>query len=143
MARKTHDDALGVVGAETIIGTGVVVHGNLESESDIIIDATLDGHIKAAGDVAIGINAHINGNITGTNVTVAGTINGNITADGEARIAESGHVKGDITANGIAISSGGVFIGTSHMESGPKLTSDESSDPNEPEKSPTESKPQS
>lgn len=134
MARKAHDDALGVAGAETIIGTGVVVHGNLESQSDITIDGTLDGIVKAEGNVMIGINALIKGDITATNVTVAGNLHGDVYATGEASILESGQVKGNIKSAGLSISPGGVFIGRSIMEQPPSLTADFPEDP-EPEAS--------
>jgi cytoskeletal protein CcmA (bactofilin family) len=126
MARRSHDDALGVVGAETIIGSGVVVHGNVTSEADIIIDGTLDGSIKTSGNLTIGVNAHVKANVEATNVTVAGTLNGNIAASGEAAIAESGHVKGDIHSIGLSIASGGVFSGRSIMEAPPRLGDEDS-----------------
>jgi cytoskeletal protein CcmA (bactofilin family) len=128
MPRKIQDEALGVIGSETVIGAGVVVRGNLSSDSDITIDGNLEGDIKSGGDVTVGINAHITADIAATNVTVAGTVVGNITASGEARIAESGHVKGDIASGGLAINSGGVFIGHSRMEAGPRLTQNTDSD---------------
>jgi cytoskeletal protein CcmA (bactofilin family) len=121
MARKTHDDALGVAGADTVIGTGVVVRGNLSSESDIVVDGLLDGDLKAAGNVTIGINATVTGNVVATNVTVAGQLNGNVTAEGEASIRETGQVKGDIQCLSIAIASGGIFIGRSIMTEPPQL----------------------
>lgn len=121
MARRTHEDALGVTGAETVIGTGVVVQGNLNSEADIIIDGQLTGDIKTEGNVTIGVNAQIHANIQATNVSVAGNLTGNITASGEASIGETGTVKGDIRASGIAITSGGAFIGRSIMKPPPRL----------------------
>jgi cytoskeletal protein CcmA (bactofilin family) len=121
MARKSHDDALGVAGAETVIGTGVVVRGNLASESDITVDGTLDGNIKSGGNVTIGVNANVKGDIEATNATVAGALHGNITVEGEAGILETGQVRGNIKSSGLAIASGGVFIGRSIMEAPPHL----------------------
>ena len=115
MARRTHDDALGVVGAETVIGAGVVVHGDLEGESDVMIDGQLDGNVTTTGDITIGVNAHVKATINGANVTVAGQLTGNIHATGEASIRETGQVNGDITAGGLAISSGGIFVGRSRL----------------------------
>jgi len=128
MARKSHDDALGVAGAETVIGTGVIVVGNLASDSDIAIDGNLDGNIKAGGNVTIGINANVKGDVEGTNVSVAGNLTGNIKADGEASILETGHVKGNIRASGLAITSGGIFNGRSLMEVSSHLAPDDNSD---------------
>ena len=124
MARRTHDDALGVAGAETVIGTGVTVHGNLTSESDIVIDGNLDGQIKTAGNVTLGINAVVKANVQAANVTIAGSLKGNINAEGETTILETGHVDGDIHSIGLAISSGGVFSGRSIMEAPPRLGQD-------------------
>lgn len=124
MARRTHEDALGVTGAETVIGTGVTVHGNLESESDIVIDGTLDGQIKTTGNVTLGINAVVKADIQAANVTIAGSLKGNITAEGETAIRETGHVEGDIRCLGLAISSGGVFSGRIIMEAPPRLNPD-------------------
>jgi cytoskeletal protein CcmA (bactofilin family) len=117
IARKSHTDALGVIGSETIIGTGVVVHGTLTATSDISIDGTLEGSITTTGDLTIGMNAQIKANVSATNVTVAGTLHGDIAADGQASIKETGNVHGDIRSAGLAISPGGIFIGRSVMES--------------------------
>ena len=124
MARKPHEDALGVTGAETVIGTGVTVTGNLTSESDIVINGTLDGKIETIGDVVIGVNAVINANVSGSNITIAGTLKGNILAQGVATIRETGHVSGDIKSSGIAISPGGIFIGRSIMSPPAELSQD-------------------
>jgi cytoskeletal protein CcmA (bactofilin family) len=113
MARR--DDVLGVTGADTVIGAGVTVKGNLTSESDMMIDGIITGDIKAAGNITIGVNAHIKANIQGLNITVAGELEGNIVAEGEATIRETGKVTGDITAAGLAIISGGVFSGRSNL----------------------------
>lgn len=124
MARRSHEDALGVAGAETVIGTGVIVVGNLTSDSDIIIDGNLDGQIKAGGNVTIGINANVKASVEANNIVVAGNLNGDISVTGEASIRETGHVKGNIRASGLAISSGGIFMGRSIMETTSPLISE-------------------
>ena len=121
MARKTHDDAFGAAGAETMIGAGVTVHGNLVSESDVTIDGQLEGDVTATGDVTVGVSARVKGNVHGTNVTVLGHLKGNIVARGEASIRETGQVEGDITSAGIAINSGGIFVCRSKMQTIPSL----------------------
>lgn len=133
MARKAHDDALGVAGAGTIIGTGVVVQGSLESTSDIIIDGTLDGSLKAEGNITIGLNAVVKASVEATNVTIAGNLTGDILASGEASITESGQVKGNIKSSGLSISPGGIFIGRSIMEQPPSLDTNKEDDDASPE----------
>ncbi|HVQ43559.1 MAG TPA: polymer-forming cytoskeletal protein [Candidatus Saccharimonadia bacterium] len=129
MARKSHDDALGVAGGETIIGAGVTVHGTLNSDADITIDGSLDGTITTAGDLTIGVNGRITADVTATNITILGHLKGNITATGEASIRETGQVEGDIVSGGLAISPGGIFVGRSQMQTviplGPEPTKPE------------------
>src|SRR4051812_40402775 len=100
MARR--DDALGVTGAETIIGPGVVIEGNLTGQEDMVIDGTVNGEIRTAGDVTLGVNAEVHAPIQATNITIAGTLHGPITAAGEVTIRETGHMYGDITAAGLS-----------------------------------------
>jgi cytoskeletal protein CcmA (bactofilin family) len=119
MARR--DDVLGVSGAETIIGAGVVAQGSLESEGDIVIDGTFTGNIQARGDVSLGVNAKVKGDINGRSVVVAGTLKGNVVAEGEAAVRETGHLTGDITCLSLGIDHGGVFIGRSKMQAPPTL----------------------
>lgn len=116
MARKVHEDALGVAGAETVIGTGVNVKGNLSSQSDIIVDGHVAGNIHAEGNVTIGVNAQVSGEITGANVTVGGEHRGNITASGETTLLATGQVHGNIATGGLAVNSGAIFIGQCKME---------------------------
>ncbi len=130
MARR--DDVLGVSGAETVIGAGVVVEGTLDSEGDILIDGSFKGAIEARGDVTLGVNAKVNANVTANNVIVVGSLTGNITAEGEAAIRETGHVKGDITCISLDISSGGVFLGRSKMQTAPILERPTEEEPEKP-----------
>jgi len=129
MARRTHDDAFGVAGADTVIGTGVEVHGDLTSESDIIVDGILDGALKAGGNVTLGVNAIVKGNVEATNVSVSGQLHGNVIAVDDLTIRETGQIKGDIKVGGLTVMSGAIFIGRSVMQAAPQL--DRSTKPDE------------
>lgn len=111
---KRHD-VLGVTGADTTIGTGVKLKGNLHSDGDISIDGLLTGDIRANGSITIGVNATVRASVTGMNISVGGNLAGDIVADGEVTIGETAHVVGDITCLGITIASGATFIGRVKM----------------------------
>lgn len=125
MARR--EDVLGVTGADTVIGAGVVVMGNLNSEGDMVVDGEVTGNIKTLGNLTIGVNALINGHISGADVRVSGSLQGNILAEGEASISETGNVLGDISCNAISIGSGAVFRGRIQMQINPTLNLEEQS----------------
>lgn len=114
MAKK--DDILGVSSADTVIGSGVKVKGNLISEGDVVVDGLMSGNIKAGGNITLGVNAHVLGDVIGQNVRVAGTLNGNISASESTSITETGEVAGDIATTILNVESGALFIGTSKMK---------------------------
>ena len=114
MAKKT--DVFSVSSIDTVIGSGVKMRGNLSSEGDIAVDGTLAGNIKSGGQVTIGVNGRIVGNIDSTSVTIGGKVEGNVKALDTVSILESGHLHGDIDASQIEIGLGAVFIGTSKMK---------------------------
>lgn len=114
MARR--EDVLGVTGEDTVIGAGVVVHGDLTSDGDMIIDGELLGNIKIQGNLKIGVNAIINGHVSGANVTVGGALQGNIITEGEAAIIESGNVVGDVVCSTLSVRSGAIFQGRVKMQ---------------------------
>lgn len=119
MARR--EDALGVTGADTMIGAGVVVQGNLVSEGDMVVDGEVNGHIRTVGNLTIGVNAIVHGNVAGDNITVAGALNGSVSADSEASIRETGKVIGDIRCGSLSVGSGAIFQGRVLMRSGQTL----------------------
>lgn len=115
MARKLHDDALGVAGAATVIGAGVTVTGTLDAESDITIDGAMHGDITSLGNLTVGVNANLKSNIKAVEVVIGGNLTGNISASGQVTILATGSVRGNITSGGLAIEQGGIFIGASRQ----------------------------
>jgi cytoskeletal protein CcmA (bactofilin family) len=113
MSKRHLTEALSVAGSDTIIGSGVKVKGSIVTDTDINFDGNLEGDITAQGNISIGVNAHIRGNLSGFNVVIAGQVKGNVNASGEAGVLATGNVKGDIVAASLAIDSGGIFIGQS------------------------------
>ena len=111
MARRTAHVTT-MAASETLIAAGVKIRGNLKSDGDIAIDGALQGDLKATGNITIGVNAVVHGNVSGINVTLGGQVFGNITAEGETIITEAGRLEGDLKTNTLGISAGAVFVGT-------------------------------
>ncbi len=131
MARK-RDEMLGMSPAETIISAGVRIKGNLTSEGDVVIDGSLTGGIKATGNLTIGVNGVIRGDVSGANVKVAGHLDGNVNSEGETDIMETGQVKGNIKTASIQIQTGAIFIGTTTMPQTEAQTPDDRTLPERP-----------
>ena len=64
----------------SIIGRGSTIRGDMKINGFMSIDGDLDGNLETTGNVIVGRNARINGNITAKSVTVSGIVKGNIVA---------------------------------------------------------------
>ena len=119
MAKSHH--LVAMVGSDTTIGTGVEVEGSLNSAGDITVDGHVKGDVTAGGNVTIGVNGEVTGNLKGVNIMIAGHIKGNVVAEGETHLTETCKLIGDITTQLIAIDSGANFLGTIKMQAQPRL----------------------
>lgn len=101
---------------ETIVGESVKLEGNINSQGNISIFGQVVGKIKTVGNVKIGKEAEIKGDIEAGNVFIAGKVEGNITAKEKLEIASSGKIFGDLQTNSLTIAQGALFCGQCQME---------------------------
>ncbi|HEX7259668.1 MAG TPA: polymer-forming cytoskeletal protein [Candidatus Saccharimonadia bacterium] len=114
MAKKREVFTVG--GIDTAIGSSVKLRGNLETDGDVAIDGQLVGNIKSGGQLVVGINGQVKGNVEAVSVTSAGRIEGNIAAVDSVSLMESAQVRGDIASGRLEIAMGAIFIGISKMK---------------------------
>jgi cytoskeletal protein CcmA (bactofilin family) len=100
---------------DTIIGSNSIFIGNIESEGAVRIDGKLKGSINSQGDVYIGSNALITGNITADNIHLAGIVEGNIISKGMLKVLSTAKLYGDIKVNSLIADEGALFQGKCSM----------------------------
>lgn len=105
---------------ESLISTGVTIHGDLVSQGSIRIDGTLEGKLDIKGNLLLGEKGRIKGEVKAANFVVAGTMEGNVVVSERFEITSTGCMNGDLVSKIITIDEGGVLQGTSKMSS-PKL----------------------
>jgi cytoskeletal protein CcmA (bactofilin family) len=115
MAKKRSDFA-DSKNPDTLIGLGVAVEGELETEGDIQINGWFKGDVATSGDVIIGDHAEVKANVSGNNIYVAGSVHGNLLATEKIEIYETGRVTGNVEAHGLVIEPGGLLTGKSIMK---------------------------
>jgi cytoskeletal protein CcmA (bactofilin family) len=103
----------GRVVRETVITPGTVLSGSVSSESDIVIDGTVEGDISSQKSVRIDNHGNITGNVVGHKVVVNGYLKGTCRGHSVVIMAR-GRVEGDIFAHEFSIERGGIFSGSSH-----------------------------
>ncbi|MTD39322.1 hypothetical protein GIX45_11970 [Erwinia sp. CPCC 100877] len=103
----------GRVVRETVITPGTVLSGSVSSESDIVIDGTVEGDVSSQKGVRVDGHGNITGNVMGRKVIINGYLKGTCRANSVV-IMTRGRVEGDVFAHEFSIERGGIFIGGSH-----------------------------
>lgn len=103
----------GRVVRETAITPGTVLSGSISSESDIVIDGTVEGDISSQKSVRIDNHGNITGNVVGHKIMVNGYLKGTCRGHSVVIMAR-GRVEGEIFAHEFSIERGGIFSGSSH-----------------------------
>ena len=108
--RPAHGEAL-----ENSVGPSSSFKGTLRSDGGARIDGSFEGLIEVAGNVVVGRDGRVIGDIAARNVTVGGVVRGNIDGTGQLQILSTGQVFGDIAVASVMIDEGGMFQGLSRL----------------------------
>ena len=103
-------------------GTNVVtlgprdsLHGRLDIHGDLKIAGTVEGELKASGDVLVDSTANVQASIEGANVSVRGQVNGNVTARKRLTLGGSGHLNGEVKVSRLTVEDGATLNGNVTM----------------------------
>ena len=90
---------------QTIVSKETKIKGSIISE----------GKIMAEGNVIIGDQGNVSGDIKGDNVMISGCVRGNVTANKKLEILSTGSLYGDVSVAILSVGEGAVFKGNSNM----------------------------
>lgn len=102
---------------DTLIGRNTRLSGKIEANGTIRIDGELDGDIIVDGNVTLGIDGKVTGNIEGNSVFISGTVYGNIKCNEHLRLGNTAKLFGDVEVKTLIIDENAVFEGKCKMES--------------------------
>ena len=109
-------DASSPAGAKNILTNDVQIKGSITFESELIFDGKIEGEINSdGGNLTLGKNAEVNGEVKTKSVTVHGSVTGNITVTERCELKASSQLTGDLKAMRITIEEGATFIGKSEV----------------------------
>jgi cytoskeletal protein CcmA (bactofilin family) len=112
-SKNTFDD--GSTSANTIIGAGTKIKGDITSNGDIRIDGTLVGNLSAKAKILIGPEGIIEGDIEGQQADVLGKVTGKIKVKDLLNLRGKAVVQGDIFAGKLQVEPTATFNGQCHM----------------------------
>ena len=106
MALRTDD-----ISINTIIGKGSAISGNMKVNGFIRIDGDIDGSLETDGNVIVGENARIRGDLTAKSVIIGGIIKGNIKANESVKILAEAAVIGDVISRKVQVDGSAIIHG--------------------------------
>jgi len=105
-------------GRTSIIGEGMTITGEINTQNDIRIDGKLVGNIHSTARVVIGTGGYVEGNIIALQADITGQVKGNMLVKEVLHLRDNAVVNGDIEAAKIAMEPSAVFNGKCKMQGG-------------------------
>ncbi len=101
--------------ATSLIGSGTVITGDIQSDGDLRIDGVLRGNISSGGKVIIGANGNVEGDIEANHADVLGKVSGKLTIKILLNIRDKAVINGDIFTGQLQFEPSATFNGNCHM----------------------------
>ena len=102
------------LGGETpsysVIGSDIVITGNIEASVDLHIEGRVEGDVRCA-TLVLGDSSTLKGNVYADRVRIAGTVIGAVETK-DLAIEATARVNGDVTYERLRVASGGLIEGT-------------------------------
>ena len=98
-----------------ILGPRDSLHGRLDIHGDLKVHGTVEGELKASGDVLVDSTANVQASIEGANVSVRGQVNGNVTARKRLTLGGSGRLNGEVKVSRLTVEDGATLNGNVTM----------------------------
>ena len=102
--------------ANTVIGSSIVIDGEISGDEDLVIQGTVKGKISLRESLFVEGSGVVEADIETQNVEIAGRVTGNIQASDKVELKADCRVVGDVKAPRILIADGARFKGSIDMD---------------------------
>ena len=102
--------------SKNVLASDVDIKGTINFETELIFDGKLEGEITSEdGNLTLGKNADVHGELKTKSVVVYGSVKGNISVLERAELKSTSQLTGDLKAMRIVIEEGAIFVGKSEV----------------------------
>jgi len=101
--------------ATTVIGSSIVIDGEISGEEQLVVHGTVKGRINVRDTLVVENGGLVEATVESATITVNGTVHGDIAASERAELKPNCTVVGDIRAPRILIADGASFKGSVDM----------------------------
>jgi cytoskeletal protein CcmA (bactofilin family) len=116
MGRDRSTQASGQDSVISIIGPGMRVIGDCDTEGSIRIEGEVRGAVRAGKAVVIGRDGLVQGDVHTQDAVVSGTVLGSVIAASRLELQATSRIDGDIQARRLQLEEGAVLNGTVQMK---------------------------
>jgi cytoskeletal protein CcmA (bactofilin family) len=102
--------------ANTVIGSSLIIDGEISGDEDLVIQGTVKGKISLKESLFVESSGVVEADIETQNVEIAGRVTGNIAATDKVELKSDCRVVGDVKAPRILIADGASFKGNVDMD---------------------------
>ncbi len=119
MARDRDNNLTPPESVISIIGPGMTIVGNCETDGTVRIEGTVKGSIKAGKAVVIGKQGLVSGDIITQDAVVSGRVEGTLVAASRLELQATCNIEGEVHTRRMQLEEGAVLNGTVHMSDEP------------------------
>jgi cytoskeletal protein CcmA (bactofilin family) len=112
---KGERDVSAPQGGLSIIAAGMTVRGDIESNSTVKVEGTVNGNVHARQQVLVAKDGIVQGNIEAREAIIGGAVDGAVSALERVEVQAGATVTGDITTKRISVAEGGSLNGVIKM----------------------------
>ena len=120
MARDRAGNGAPMESVISIIGPGMKLVGDCETDGTIRIEGSVEGSVKAGKAVVVGKDGKVKGDITTQDAVISGSVIGTLSADSRLELQATARIDGEVRARRMQLEEGAILNGTVQMAAAPK-----------------------
>jgi cytoskeletal protein CcmA (bactofilin family) len=99
----------------SIIGPGMTIVGNCETDGTVRVEGTVEGSIKAGKAVVIGKKGVVHGDVATQDAVISGRVEGTLVAASRLELQATCRIDGEVHTRRMQLEEGAVLNGNVHM----------------------------
>ncbi|HSW28912.1 MAG TPA: polymer-forming cytoskeletal protein [Longimicrobiales bacterium] len=115
MARDRLGNGAPMESVISIIGPGMKLTGDCETDGTIRIEGAVEGSVKAGKAVVVGKDGKVKGDIFTQDAVISGTVVGTVSAESRLELQATARIDGEIRARRMQLEEGAILNGTVQM----------------------------
>ncbi len=113
---STQQDAGGLNGDRSVIGSSITIRGEVSGTQDVVIKGRIEGQISLTGcNITVGKEGRIKADLLAKAIQVDGFVDGLLRGEEQILLSQTGRVRGKLIAPQVVLEEGCNFKGTVDM----------------------------